>query len=168
MKKTIILLLYLGFLVSFTQAQNEKFKALFMYNFTKYVEWPASLKSGNFVIGVLGNSTISEELKVIAGKQKVGGQTIVVKVCSSVSDVEGCHMLYIPSNKSESLSEVTAKFGGKPLLIVTDKEGLASRGACINFVLDGSKLRYEISKSNIDTKGLGANSSLFSLGIPVN
>ena len=51
MKKVIILVLYLGVLVSFTQAQNEKFKALFMYNFTKYVEWPTSLKSGNFVFG---------------------------------------------------------------------------------------------------------------------
>ena len=168
MKKVIILVLYLGVLVSFTQAQNEKFKALFMYNFTKYVEWPTSLKSGNFVIGVLGNSTISEELKLIAGKQKVGGRTIVVKACSSVSEVEGCHTLYIPTNKSNLLSEVNAKFGGKPLLIVTDKEGLATKGACINFVLDGSKLRYEISRSSLDTKGLGAISSLFTLGIPVN
>lgn len=168
MKKVIILVLYLGFLGSFAQAQNEKFKALFMFNFTKYVEWPAAMKTGNFVVGVLGNSPISDELKVIASKQKVGSQTMVIKVFNNVNDIEGCNMLYIPANKSDLLADVMAKSSGKSMLIITDKGGLAAKGACINFVLDGSKLRYEISKSNLDTRGLGANSSLFSLGIPVN
>lgn len=113
MKKVIILLLYLGFLGSFAQAQNEKFKALFMYNFTKYVEWPVASKSGNFVVGVLGNSPISDELKVIAAKQKIGTQTMVVKVCANVADTEGCQMLYIPSSKSDLLADLMAKSSGK-------------------------------------------------------
>lgn len=168
MRKTIILLLYLGFLGFQAQAQSEKFKALFMYNFTKYVQFPATPNPEGFVIGILGNSTISEDLKVIASKQKVGSQNMVVKVFNSIEEIEKCNMIFISANKSSLMSDVITKLNGLATLIVSDKEGLTNQGSCINFVLDGNKLKYEISKTNIEKKGLSASSNLYSLGIQVN
>lgn len=164
-----MLLFYLGF-VGWTAgySQNEKFKALFMYNFTKYIEWPSSQRSGDFIIGVLGSSILSDELKTIAGKQKVGSQNIVVKVFNTVENIENCHIIYIPPSKSSQLSSVLSKISGKNTLVITDKDGLANQGAGINYVLDGDKLKYEVSKNNIEKKGLIVSSSLLALGIVVN
>jgi hypothetical protein len=139
-----------------------------MYNFTKYIEWPASQRSGDFVIGVLGSTTLTEELKTIAGKQKVGSQNIVVKVFATVDEIESCHILYIPPSKSSQLSLVINKTSGKNTLIITDKEGLAVQGAGINYVLDGDKLKYEVSKNNIEKRGVSVSSSLLALGIVIN
>ena len=37
---------------------NAKMRAMYVYQFTKYVDWPASSKQGNFVIGVIGNTHV--------------------------------------------------------------------------------------------------------------
>jgi hypothetical protein len=169
MKRIFLLLFYLGFISTIVvQAQNEKFKALFMYNFTKYIEWPASQRTGTFIIGVLGNSSMTAELNTIAGKQKVGTQNIVVKTFNSVNDIEDCNILYLPTSKSSLIGEVINKIAGKPMLIISDKNGLAAQGACINYVMDGDKLKYEINKGSIEKRGLSVSSALLALGIVVN
>jgi hypothetical protein len=168
MKKIFLLLFYLAITAnSQTFAQAEKFKALFMYNFTKYIEWPVSSRQGDFVIGILGNSPITKELEVISGKQKVGSQSIVVKTFASVDAIEVCHIIYLPPSKSGQISSVSEKMAGKNTLIIADKEGLALQGAAINFIMDGDKIKYEVNKSNINHYGLAVNSSLLALGISV-
>jgi hypothetical protein len=149
-------------------AQNEKFKALYMYNFTKYIEWPGSQKNGDFIIGILGNSSITTELRVIAEKKTVGSQPIVVKVYNTVDQIDHCHILFIPSGKSALISAVIAKTAGKNTLIICEKNGMATQGAGINYVMDGDKLKYEISKNNIKRNGLLVNSSLLTLGVVVD
>lgn len=166
-QKCFLFFLLLAFSLSL-DAQNEKFKALFMYNFTKYIEWPSSTRNGDFVIGILGSSPLTAELKTIAGKQKVGSQSIVVKVFETVDEIQNCQILFIPAAKSTMIGSVLTKTSGLNTLIVSEKEGMASQGAGINYVSDGSKLKYEICKSNIQKHGLTVSSSLLSLGIEVN
>ena len=166
-KRYLILLCLLLCKVFAASAQNEKFKALFIYNYTKYIEWPSNQRDGDFVIGVLGNSTLADELKTISQKQKVGSRNIVVKVFGSADEIDNCHILFLGSGKSGSLATAMQKTSGRSTLIITDKEGLARQGSGINFITDGSKLNYEINKSNIEKSGLSVSSSLLSLGKPV-
>jgi hypothetical protein len=169
MKKLTLLIFTLGFCaLQLVHAQNEKFKALFMYNFTKYIEWPASVRQGDFVIGVLGNSSLTKELETIASKQKVGSQAIVVKVFNDVKDIDNCHILYISPGKSSVINSAVDKLNGKSTLIISDKNGLALQGAGINYVSDGDKIKYEINKKNIDKHGLTVNSALLALGVVVS
>ncbi len=169
MKKGILLLLLLFFIkVEFASAQNEKFKALFLYNFTKYIDWPASYKQGNFVIGVLGNSPIVDELNIVSSKKQVGGQSIVIKKFANPAQLDRCHVLFIPSYKSGSLRAVLANLQGKNTLVVTDGNNLVQQGAGINFVETGGKQGFEIKKQNVESKGLKVSGSLLSLGTVVN
>lgn len=169
MKKGILLLLLLFFIkVDFTNAQNEKFKALFLYNFTKYIDWPASYKQGDFVIGVLGNSPIVNELKIVSSKKQVGGQSIVVKKFANPAQIDKCHVLFIPSYKSGSLRAVLANLKEKNTLVVTDGNNLVQQGAGINFIETSGKQGFEIKKHNIESKGLKVSGSLLSLGTVVN
>src|SRR6056297_937444 len=149
MKKLISYFLLLLLVLSITdlKAQNEKFKALFMYNFTKYIEWPGAKNTGDFVIGILGNSPIKKELEVIATKKKVGGQPINMKVYNSVNEIGNCHILFIPPGKSSSLNAVKKQVSGQGVLVITDKPGLARKGAGINYVLAGGRQDFEINKA---------------------
>lgn len=170
MKKLFSFLLLFLLIFSFIEAksQNEKFKALFMYNFTKYIEWPGDKRSGDFVVGIFGNSPMKRELEVIATKKKVGNQPIKVKVFKSISDIGACHILFIPSGKSSSLEEVKNKVAGKGVLIITDKPGYGRKGAGINYVLQGGHQDFEINKSFMAQQNLKVNSALYSLGTIVN
>jgi hypothetical protein len=168
MKKTLLFFVFFTTSMHFSHAQSEKFKALFMYNFTKYIEWPAASRQGDFIIAVLGNSAMTKELEIIAGKQKVGSQNILVKTYNTIDEINNCQILYVPTSKSSSIAQIVEKLSGKSVLIVTDKEGLASQGACINYVKDGDRIKYELNKKNIEKRGMVVNSSLVTLGILVN
>jgi hypothetical protein len=168
MKKLLLLLSFIFLELHNGYAQSEKFKALFMYNFTKYIEWPAAARQGDFIIAILGTSPMAKELEIIAGKQKVGSQSIQVKTFNSVDEIDNCQILYLPSAKSTSLAQVIEKLSGKSVLLVTDKEGLASQGACINYIKDGDRIKYELNRKNIEKRGMVVNSSLVTLGIAVN
>lgn len=167
MKRIVLLCLIIFVGVTTVSAQQEKFKAIFIYNFTKNIEWPAAYKQGDFVMGVLGSSPLTGELQTIASTKRVGTQSIVVETYSSVSQINKCHLLYLPPNRSRNLPEVLQKVQNYNTLIITDKNGLAAEGSCINFVQDGTKIMFEINPENIYAKGLKVTNSLIQLGIKV-
>jgi len=155
------------FCINTTNAQSDKFKALFMYNFTKNIQWPSGMQQGDFVIGVLGSSGITKELQTIAKTKKTGNQTIVVREFASVDAVANVHILYLPTNKSSDMKNILSKVNGKSVLLITDKNGLALQGSCINYVMDGDKILFEISKNNIEKQGLKVSTALINLGIAI-
>jgi hypothetical protein len=165
--KHLKLILFAGILCLCVSAsgQNEKFKALFIYNFTKYIDWPSY--SGSFVITVYGDSPITTELRSIAQVKKVGSTSIEVKKAATINDVGDCQIIYVPASKSKSIHEIAKKVAGKSVLIVTD-ESLDKSFICINFVQRDGKQSFEISKSNIESHRLKINSGLLALGIVIN
>ena len=166
MKKLYIALI-LSIMGTSLWSQDEMFKSLFIYNFTKNIEWPAEYNSGDFVITVLGNSAIIAELEKIAKLKKVGNQTIVIKKVNEVTEIDKCHMIYIVPSKSTQLSNVLTKLTGKPVVIIGDQEGLAKNGAGLNFVKIDGKQKFEINQASIEKGGLKVNSYLVTLGIVV-
>ena len=166
MRKTILLaILFSSVCVNFSKAQNEKFKALFMYNFTKHILWPENYREGNFIIYVYGTSSITNELRVIAQKKNVNGQPIVIRKITSVSQIEKCHIVYIPRYNGSKLHVVHNILKTKPTVIITDDYGLAKQGAAINYVTREDGQNYEIYRNNIVINGLKVSPMLFKLGI---
>jgi hypothetical protein len=155
------------FSLTFTlKAQEEKFKAIFIYNFTKYVSWPA--KSGNFVISVLGSNDIIFEIESIAAKRLVGNSKIEVNQVSSPADINNCNIIFISQDKSDMLQQVAQKARDQNILVITEKRNACSLGANINFVINNGKISFEISKSNIEKNGLKVSGDLLQLGIAAN
>lgn len=148
------------------KAQNDyKFHSVFLYNFTKYIQWPSN--QGDFVIGVLGNSNIYEELVKLVQNRTVGSQKIVVKKFSSVASVEDCNMLFIPSSQSRNLDDLKDKARRQSTLLITESPGMASKGSNINFVLKDGKWKFEINEQTIKEAGIKVSSELMRLAIAV-
>lgn len=145
-------------------SQQERFKAVFIFNFTKYIEWSASDKQGDFVIGVIGTTAIVKDLEVIARKMKVGNQPITIRQFRTVDEVERCHLLYISPDRSNDLAKALIKFSSRNTLIITDKHGMIKQGSGINFYSDEGEVKFEISKNNIEKNGLKINPTLLLLG----
>ena len=59
------------------------------------------------------------------------------------------------------------KIKNKSTLIITDRAGLATKGAGINFVIQENKQKIELNKSNIEKYKLKVASSLVELAIQV-
>jgi hypothetical protein len=170
MKKASVVLVGLCIMIASFQsawAQKEKFHSIFIYNFSKYVKWPDAQNSGKFVIGVLGKSAIQKDLISMAATKKVSGMSIEIKQFSSPAEISDCHILFVSAKESGLLDQVLSKTSSKPVLIVTDNPGLAKKGAAINFVEIGGKIKFELNKKNVESRGLKVASSLVSLAILV-
>jgi hypothetical protein len=135
-----------------------------IYHFTKYIDWPEDKKSGNFIIGVMGNSHIYEELKKNIADKMVDHQKIVIKTFSSSASSFNCHILYIGDDESGNIKKIAAKTAGTPTLLVSESEGLARKGSCINFVIVSDRLKLEINITSIEQRNLDVASELLLLG----
>jgi hypothetical protein len=163
--KILILSLLLLVGLDSVSAQNERFKALFVFNFTKHIEWPDEYADGDFVITVLGNSPVFNELQQNVKGKIIGNQTIEVNRISSISGLKPCHILYIPMQQSNLLAAARRFLAETPTLIITEKKGLIMEGSDINLMLVGSKLQYEVSPKQMESKRLRISKKMLDLGI---
>ncbi|MFO7864238.1 MAG: YfiR family protein [Salinivirgaceae bacterium] len=160
-KPILVLLLLIASLA--LNAQEEKFKALFLYNFSKNIEWPADNRE-SFNVAVVGNSPVYGELLVIAKKGKVGDLPISVKKVNSIAEVTGCNMVFVSNNKSSLIPEAAAKLSSLPVLLITENSTANQEGVGIRFIMVGGKLKFEISRKYTQKNGIKVSPSLFALG----
>ena len=164
-KKLYILLATLGFLTyssdMFAQDANTKIKAIFIYNFAKYVEWPPQKANADFVITlVTANSSLIKELEKMALTCKVGTQKIVVKVCTKPSEVGKTNLLFLGNDKVTQIAEYNTKCLANNILLVTEGTGLIKKGAILSFVYADNKQQFELSKINAKKAGLYVSNNL--------
>lgn len=150
-----------------TYSQQSKFKAIIVYNFTKYIEWP-NITNNEFVISVLDNKELSKELKFIAEKKKIGVNKLIIKDISQIEEITDCQIVYIPNRRLKDLPKCLTKSQNQNVLIVTEFDNGCQKGAGINMLSDGGKLSFEIKKNNITSKGLTLSSYLVEMGKEIN
>jgi hypothetical protein len=163
------LILVFLFLFPFINAKAQRgvdyaVHANIIYHFTKYIEWPESRRSGDFIIGIIGESPLTDELKKTIANKTARNQKIVVKRISTSQSLNDCHIIFISAEESGSLKKIAAKTAGMSVLLVTEDEGMAQGGSCINFVIVADRLKLEINKNNIDKHSLSIASELLQLG----
>jgi len=146
-------------------SQNERFKSLFVYNFAKNIEWPVNYREGDFVITVLGSSTIYNELQQNVKGKRTGNQNIQVTHAANISSIGKCNMLFIPAQQSSLLEAAEKQLSGTSTVIITEKNGMIRNGADINIIQSEGKLQFEIDPKRLEKKNLVAAKTLLNLGI---
>jgi hypothetical protein len=146
------------------EGNEYQIKAMFVFNFTKYVEWPDAKSSDFFVIGVIGESEITEPLEKIAIQKKVGDRKIAVKVLSPEAE-EFCNIIIVSKSKLNKLDQIEKRYAGKGVLIVSDE---SQRSAAINLVTRDNKIRFEINPALAKSGGVKISSQLLSLAVEVH
>jgi len=145
------------------QGSSDQVKSLFVFNFTRYIQWPQT--SSEITIGVLGNdANIIAAFNKMAEKKSAGNAKIVVKQFNNPAEAGSYHMVYIPESNSAALKQIK---GLTNTLVITEKPGLAKEGSYINFITDNGKIRFEINKQEIDNSKLKVSGQLLSLAILV-
>jgi hypothetical protein len=166
MKRIVLLYVFILLTVAtFSQTQNYQTHTLFMYSFTRFIQWPPEESQGDFEIVVLGESPILSELKVMAEKKKAGSRIIHVSKINSLAEYKKSHILYMGTDWTSKFPEVAAKLGEDPVLLVTEQAALANKG-CINFVNNKEgKLSFELNKPSIDKHKLKVSAELSRLAV---
>ncbi len=130
-------------------------QANYLYNIAKLVEWKdTGMRSGNFVIGIIGSENLYQELIKQYSTRTIGKQPIEVRKLPRSADVENCHLLFVGRSDLALLPEIYKRMTGKPTMVVTEYAGALEDGAVVNFVKVDNLLKYEMSVINGQRHGL--------------
>lgn len=166
---TLICILWVGCTTLFAQTDDRvsRFKAVFIYNFVDYVQWPDEEERDRVKIGILGEPPLAQPLREIAKKRQVKGKTLQIDTYQSIENLnlETYQILFISRDQIENLEQIEQHTRAQNLLIITDTPGLTNRGVGINFVLRNGKLKFEINRQALEGAGLRASAQLLKLAI---
>jgi hypothetical protein len=143
-------------------------KAVSLYAFGRYVTWPPSAFENDgspFVIGIFRDNPFGDALERIAKKKTLNGRAITVRQIDRPDDCANCHIVFVPRSISQSTEEqVFEQVAGKPVLLVGESPGFATRGGVINFYHSGSNVRFELNPEKGEENNLSLNAKLLTLG----
>ncbi|NBP70866.1 MAG: YfiR family protein, partial [Cytophagia bacterium] len=142
------------------QVSSATLQAVFLYQSIKYLEWPADDLT-NFEILIVGEGEIYDELQKIAQSRKVGNRSIVIKQVKKITATPLCHIIYF--TESVQVTSVIHFIENRPILLVTNTEGLLEKGSDLNFIRRGDKLFYQINASSLHEKKIKVSSTFSSM-----
>lgn len=140
-------------------------KAAFLYNFTKFVEWPAEAFNDNdapIFLGILGDDPFGSAIKTIEGKT-IKGRKLIIKRFSRVENLNECHILFICSSERKRLSQILDRVKSKNVLTVGETEEFVQTGGILSLVKDGKKIKFGVNLNAAREAGVKVSSKLLKL-----
>jgi hypothetical protein len=139
-------------------------QASYIYNIAKLVDWKdPGMKSGTFVISVLGSSNLYQELVKKYAQKSIGKQAIEVRKLPRSAEVGTCHVLFVARDELALLPAIRKTIADRNTLLVTDYPDALEDGSVVNFVVVDNVVKYEISLPNARKHRLEVGSTLVQL-----
>lgn len=151
--------------VNAQERPTHEIHAAMLYNFIKYVQWPDEGAGGEFIVGVIGEDNVFNTLKQWYDGKPKGTKKYVIKKLSSSLEASACHVVYVGKSRSKEFENVKNSVTGKSILTITDGNGLAEKGSCINFKIVDGKLRFELNQGVVSSSNLKVSGQLSSMAI---
>lgn len=152
----------------------DQVKAACIFNFLKFVEWPASSFSSTnapLSIGVIANAGFAGLLtRMLEGKSISGHPLMVIPFPSATDykqDKRCVHALYITGTANDELSRILPMDVSRPVLSIAESPGFCNKGGVIGLKVENNRLKFEINVSAAERAGLKISSKLLKLATQV-
>ena len=144
-------------------SKEYQIKAVFLFNFAQFVEWPsAAFADGNspIVIGVLGENPFGTYLDETVRDEKVGNRPLEVHRYQRADEIHTCHILFISRSEANRLEPILASVRDRGILVVGDSDDFVQRGGTIQLASSQSKIRLRINEGAAKTATFTISSKL--------
>ena len=145
------------------RAPEYQVKAVFLFNFAQFVDWPPEAvpdSKAPLVIGVLGDDPFGGFLEATVRGEHRGARPFVVRRYKRVEDIKTCDILFISQSEGDRVDEILATLKSRPILTVSDGEAFAERGGMIRFVTESNRIRLKINLQAAQAAHLTISSKL--------
>jgi predicted nucleic acid binding AN1-type Zn finger protein len=140
-------------------------KALFIYNFLNFVDWPAdsSIHSSPTInVCIIGDNPFGDALDDIRN-DTVKGRKLTFRFYRPFDEPEGCHLLFIPASEKRHAAHILKSVRDANVLTVGDTEESVRQGAIIGFFIEQKKVRFAINIEAAKWAGLKISAKLLKL-----
>lgn len=146
-------------------ARESAVKAAFLYKFGSFVDWPVGAfkrPDEPLVIGVVGDEAVAEDLAQLAAGRSVEGRPVQLRVSRNGEIPSGVHLLFVGPVRAARLREILAAVP-PAVLVITHQPGALGAGAVINFVTDEGRVRFAVSLTSAEARGLRLSARLLAV-----
>jgi hypothetical protein len=145
--------------------REAQFKAAYLFNFVKFVDWPANGSDVLTVCFIGGNGVFDALAEGIEAK-RIGTRQLVVRRLDATATSDGCNAVYFDESASSHISAVIAA-KETPILTISDAKAFTAKGGMIELFTDSNRLRFNINVDAAQKAGLRISSSLLQLAATV-
>jgi len=149
------------------RVEEYQVKAAFLYNFAKFVQWPAGAfqnPSEPIAICVLGQDPFGRSLEDTVTGRTIDGRPLTVRNISNIAQSARCHILFVSSAEHKKSAPVLNEIKTPGVLTIGESSDSVAGGAVINFRLESGKVRFDIDIEAAEREKLRISSRLLSLG----
>ena len=143
-------------------------KVAYLYNFTRFVQWPKKPSETPFVICVIGEPAMETHLRALEREKKeVGGRPIAIRGLDRPDAPGACQILFVGAAAGGSLDAIVRGTAGKPILLVGDTPGYVGRGVAIELYRKpdifgkSERLRFRIDPAALKDRRLTVSAQLY-------
>ncbi len=161
------------FLIASPEALSQKeegaeypVKLAFLYNFTKFVEWPPGsyrTPGAPLLICIVGHDPFSQVLEDELRTRNVGGHPVEVRTLKPNDKLSVCQIVFVPSAEKQQADRIVSGLKGSSTLTVGETDGFAVLGGIINLTVEANKVHFEVNRVAAERAGLKISSRLLSI-----
>jgi hypothetical protein len=142
-------------------------KAAFLYNFVKFVDWPATPagQEGPIELCVLGRDPFGGALDRVIDGKTVNSRPLVIRRIGDIAAVRTCHVLFVSASEAGRLTEIIKAAHAGSVLTVSELDRFSERGGIITFLMEGQRVRFRINPKMATSAGLKISSKLLQLAV---
>ncbi len=151
-------------------AKEHQLKAAFLYNFTKFVDWPPqrfAKPEAPIVIAVLGRNPFDDTVQELALDRKVNGRAVKFLRTEVPAQALGAHLVFIAAGEEPRFADAIATLHAGGVLTVGESEHFAAAGGAITFVMEDNKVRFVINLAATQTAQVRVSAQLQKLATRV-
>lgn len=148
------------------EAEEYHVKAAFLYNFAKFVEWPAQAfrtPQDPIVVCVLGRNPFGNALDDVIRGKSIAGRAFEFRQVADAQAASACQILFVSASEGKRFRSLYGSLKPAGILTVGEEQGFAADGGVINFKLEGGRVRFEINVDAAEHEQLHISSKLLSL-----
>lgn len=141
-----------------------KFQSLYLYNFTKYISWPAMSTNEPIRIGILADSLVFDEIsQFLSDKKSANGQPISLIHLKTPKNISNEHIVFLSDKSKFELKQVSKKIADKPILLVSEQPDGIKKGSIIDIIRKDGSLKIQINKKQADRAKLKIDDQLIKI-----
>jgi len=139
-------------------SRENKIKAAYLLNFTKYIQWPAAKSLADKPLHLCLESTVDfyDFMADIIARHNASGLNRLIQL-EQVVNAANCELTYLQNKVNPSLAQL-----GNGLLVVESEEVVQPQTA-ITFYTSQSKIRFSINIDVLDALNIRVSSELLKL-----
>jgi len=156
---------------AFARAQSDDsaeypVKLAFLYNFTKFVEWPAEAypsPEAPLNICLVGQDPFGYDMEHVLRSRTVGNHPVALLKFKPGQNLKGCHIVFVSADSGGRSMSIVADLRSSDTLTVGDSQDFAGNGGMISFMVEENKVRFEINLEATKKTHLRISSKLLAL-----